>query len=87
MRIEFQTIGDGTNIEVLLIDEIEPGLGIVKRFYTCAHGFECRITEPITEEWFVEVYSLCPPPIIGGQFARFHPYWKDHPEQKEKVFK
>lgn len=75
MRIEFGTIGNGTNVEVMLIDEKEPGWGIVDRFYTAAHGFDLQIDAPLDREWFFGLEDVLPKPIIGGQFADFHPYW------------
>lgn len=91
MRIEFQTIGDGTNVQVLLIDEQIPGWGTVALFYTSQHHFDLTYSaEGMPYPWesrslFSALEEMSAQPKIGGYFADFHPYWKDHPKQKEKL--
>jgi hypothetical protein len=89
VRIEFAVIGDGTNVQVSLIDEKEPGWGIVDRFYTASH--EMQVTSFKTEDvpfhakaTFEMAEAFLAPPVIGGQFAPFHPYWKEREQARAR---
>ena len=85
MRIEFQTIGDGTNVEVSLIEDIST----LDRIYTADHkgglhygeerGVPIRVADLF--EWVEESWA---PPIIGGRYGRFHPYWHEREEKRKQ---
>ena len=75
MRIEFQIIGDGTNVEVLLLDD----LGVRDRAYTADHKGGIHYGEergvPINaRQLFQWVEQSWCPPIIGGRYSALHPY-------------
>lgn len=79
MRIEFATIGDGTNVEVLLIDDT----GVVARAYTTDHrgGIHYNVEIQVRElfQWVQDFWS---PPIIGGHYSHLHLYWAEREAKK-----
>jgi hypothetical protein len=80
MRIEFSNLG--TNVEVCLIDDV----GVVDRVYTADHQGGLHYDEvPISARnlfnWVEESWY---PPIIGGKYAGFHPYWHERAEKRRQ---
>ena len=102
MRIEFSTIGDGTNVEVTLFEMLGDAEVVKGRFYSAQHqiafsddfGAVCRpgwreplITPPDNfnvEHIFMVAEVIMDKPIIGGQFAAFHPYWHERKERRNR---
>ena len=81
MKIEFASIGDGTNIEVLLIDEI----GTRDSFYSSDRqvGFHWDKVPVHAKQLFQTLEEGLAPPVIGGRFAKFHPYWREREEKRK----
>jgi hypothetical protein len=81
MKVEFETIGDGTNIQVRLIDDF----GVRDHIYTADHRGGIHYGEeraiPISaHQLFRWVEESWAPPIIGGKYAHLHPYWYERGE-------
>jgi hypothetical protein len=84
MKIEFQTVGNGTNVEVLLIDDF----GVYDRAYSADHQARFHYPEdrgiPINaRQLFQHVEETWAPPFIGGRYGRFHPYWAEREEKRK----
>lgn len=81
MRIELQTIGDGTNVEILLLDD----LGVRDRAYTADHTGRFHYGEaPINaRQLFQHIEETWAKPIIGGRYGRFHPYFAQREEKRK----
>lgn len=84
MRIEFEDLG--TNVEVLLIDDI----GTVDRIYSADHQGGLHFDEerkvPISARdlfnWVEEFWAI---PVIGGKYGYLHPYWRERAEKRKRV--
>jgi hypothetical protein len=76
--IEFATIGDGTNVQVTLLEMLGETEVVAREFYTGAHQLNTSGIHMDARQLFLKLENHLPPPKIGGQFAAFHPYWKDH---------
>ena len=84
MRIEFATCGNGTNVEILLLDD----LGVRDRAYSADHTGRFQYGEdrgiPINaRQLFQHVEETWAPPIIGGRYGRFHPYFAEREEKRK----
>jgi hypothetical protein len=85
MIIEFSIIGDGTNVEVSLIDN--DGF-LVDRIYTADHqggihyGDDQKVSISARQlfEWVEDSWA---PPVIGGKFGHLHPYWHERAERRK----
>ena len=85
MIIEFSIIGDGTNVEVSLIDDDNLP---VDRFYTADHKGSIHYDDdrkvPISARQLFEwVEDNCTPPVIGGKYGHLHPYWTERMEKRK----
>ena len=86
MKIEFGTIGDGTNIEVSLIDNDDLPLD---RVYTADHRgglyFDeergVSVNAANLFEWVEDCWAK---PIIGGRYGHLHPYWHEREEKRKQ---
>jgi hypothetical protein len=84
MIIEFRTCGDGTNVEVSLIDD----LGVRDRIYTADHAGGIHYGEergvPIKAlqifQWIEQSWAR---PIIGGRYSASHLYWAEREEKRK----
>ena len=84
MVIDFATIGDGTNVECRLLDDI----GAIDRIYTADHQGGIHYGEdrgiPISArelfQWVEETWAA---PIIGGKLGHLHPYWHERAEKRK----
>lgn len=89
MKIEFSTIGDGTNIQVTLYEELGGTDSIVDRCYTADHrggiyyGEDQRISVSAWRlfEWVEDSWL---PPVIGGKYGAQHPYWQERLEKRQR---
>ena len=79
MRIEFSTCGNGTNVEILLLDD----LGVRDRAYSADHTgrFQYGETPINARQLFQHIEEFWAKPIIGGRYSVHHPYW----EERRKV--
>jgi hypothetical protein len=82
VKIEFSIVGDGTNIQVSLLEEMG-GLERVKdRFYTQEHHIHTLgwFSDPVlfsgVERIFENLEEVLQPPIIAGKWGHLHPYWE-----------
>jgi hypothetical protein len=92
MIIEFAIVGDGTNIEVLLIDRLDagepPAEAVVDHIYTADHkggihyGDDQKVPVSARQlfEWVEDSWY---PPIIGGKYSNLHPYWTERAEKRK----
>ena len=92
MKIEFSSIGDGANVQVLLIDRLDagepPAEAVIDHIYTADHqggihyGEESGI--PISArqifQWVEESWAK---PVIGGRYGSLHPYWAEREAKRE----
>jgi hypothetical protein len=84
MIIEFSNVGDGTNVEVSLVDD----LGVKDRIFTADHkggvhyGDDQKVPVSARQlfEWVEDSWY---PPIIGGKYAASHPYWHERAEKRK----
>lgn len=85
MKIEFSIIGDGTNIQVALL---EMGETVKDRFYTATHKFPlCLIPNSPQceyEQTFYDLEEVMGPPKIWGPLGHLHPYWQEREEVKKR---
>ena len=91
MRIEFRTCGDGTNIEVILIERLglDYSESSVDRIFTADHRggiwYGDDQPEPVSArqlfEWVEDSWA---PPVIGGRFGWLHPYWNERKEARRR---
>jgi len=79
------------NREVELVETIGTSDISVRSFYTTATELEIREAAGLipqdpqqAREGFRLLEAKLPPPHIGGQFAPFHPYWKEHGWEVER---
>lgn len=89
MKIEFATIGDGTNVEVLLLEDLCGTDSVVERIYTADHRGGVHYGEdrgvPVSaRSLFQWVEDNWYPPIIGGPRACLHPYWAERAEARKR---
>ena len=83
---------DGTfdNAKISLLEDMGEGyIRTGREFYTASRIFifegSNRFCGAVDSKLAYDVFYLsCDPPRIGGMFARWHPYWENHPEQFEK---
>jgi hypothetical protein len=92
MKIEFAAVGDGTNVEVLLIDCLDagwpPAEAVVDRFYTACHQFQicARPSKPeymSCKQFFMYLEDVLVPPVIGGRYSALHIYWAERAEKRK----
>ena len=94
MRIEFSTVGDGTNVQVLLIEDLgQLGAERVEvttdRIYTADHQggiwYGEELGQPVSArqlfEWVEDSWA---PPVIGGRYGKYHPYWTEREEKRKQ---
>jgi hypothetical protein len=90
MKIEFRIVGDGTNIQVSLIETfpMSEGAYFVKdSFYTATHKLPLIIFVGGGLHWeeaFEKLEDSMEPPIIAGEYAHLHPYWEQRRAVREK---
>ena len=91
MRIEFSLIGDGTNAQVELIEELSPGCeSTVDRVYSEDHQGGIHFGEDLfgipvsARQLFEWVEDSWAPPVIGGKYAYLHPYWHEREEARTR---
>ena len=89
MKIEFASIGDGTNVQVSLIEHLgagDPTDGtILDRYYTATHHVNLGGGYPLqARDMFARLEDFLPKPVIGGSMSHLHPYWKEREEVKRK---
>ena len=82
MRIEFATIGDGTSVEVRLLEDLGGTEVVSDRIYTADHQvrihFGVNFGVPLSARGLFRLLEKgCRPPVIGGKFAAYHPYWAE----------
>lgn len=86
MKIEFSILGDGTNVQVALLETLGETEFIKDRFYTALHRFP--LCMPRTgcdyERTFYDLEDVMDPPKIGGALGHLHPYWAERAEVKRK---
>ena len=88
MRVEFATIGNGTNIQVSLLEMLGDTEVVTDRFYSAQHQFrlEMEMDEALAA-WdsycFPVLEDLMLSPIIGGSFSHLHPYWEERRKRRE----
>lgn len=88
MKIEFSTIGDGTNVQVTLLDSPGSWEAVVDRFYTEQHQFQicARPSKPeymSCEKFFAYLEEVVSKPVIGGKYGYLHPYWHEREEKRK----
>jgi hypothetical protein len=82
VRIEFNDCG--VNVEVFLFDD----LGCSQKVWTADHQSLFHYSEergiPINaRQLFQTVKESWAPPIIGGRYGRFHPYFAEREEKRK----
>jgi hypothetical protein len=86
VRIEFALLGDGTNVEVLLLEDLGGWESVRDRFSTATHQFPfCMVPgspQCDYEETFYDLELVMQPPKIGGRYAWLHPYWHERAEKR-----
>lgn len=88
MKIEFSLIGDGTNIQVALLEMLGETEVVRDRFYSSRHNFPfCMVPnspECDYEETFYGLEEVMGPPKIGGELGHLHPYWAEREAARKK---
>ena len=89
MKIEFSTIGDGTNVEVSLLEDLGGTDHTVDRIYTADHQgglhFDMERGVPChAQQLFQWVEDSWAKPIIGGRYGHLHPYWYERKEKRKR---
>jgi hypothetical protein len=89
MKIEFSTIGDGTNVRIALLEELGGSDTARDSFYTRQHQFTicARPDKPeymSCEQFFAYLEEVLPFPIIGGKYGHLHPYWVERGKKREQ---
>ena len=89
MKIEFSAIGDGTNIQVTLLEELGSVETVVDHIYTSEHQGGLHFDEeggvPIDARQIFEWVEDCwKKPAIGGRYSSLHPYWREREEKRCK---
>ena len=89
MKIEFGIIGDGTNIQVLLLEELGGSELLRDRFYSRDHQLQicARPSKPeymSCERFFAYLEETLSAPIIGGKYGAQHPYWQERLEKRQR---
>lgn len=87
MKIEFRICGDGTNVEVLLLEYLGGSESVVDRICTADHAggiwFGNDQLEPVSVRQLFEWVEDCwAPPVIGGRYGRWHPYWQERKDAR-----
>jgi hypothetical protein len=89
MKIEFSVANtDGTNVEVLLIEELGGAEVVADRIWTSEHRGGLHFGEehgvPVSArglfQWVEEVWEK---PVIGGRYSALHPYWSEREERRK----
>ena len=89
MKIEFRSVGDGTNVEVLLLEELGGAEVINDCVYTSDHRGGLHFSENLgvqisARELFEWVEDCWAKPIIGGRYGWLHPYWYEREEKRKR---
>jgi hypothetical protein len=89
MRIEFRTCGSGTNIEVLLLEDLGGTESVVDRIHTAQNAGDIHYEQdrdiPVSARQLFEWVEDCwAPPVIGGRFGWLHPYWNERKEARRR---
>ncbi len=85
MKIEFSTLGEGTNIQVALLEMLGETEVVKDRFYTDAHHLNLGGGYCVkAEDLFLRLEDILPPPIIGGEWGHLHPYWHEREERRKR---
>jgi len=89
MKIDFSLIGDGTNIQVSLVEMLGETERVKDRFYTQQHQFQicARPSKPeymSCEKFFAYMEETAAPPVIGGEYGHLHPYWAEREAARKK---
>jgi hypothetical protein len=81
MRIEFASIGNGANVEILLLDDF----GVRDRVYSADHTgcFQYGETPINARQLFQFIEETWAKPIIGGRYGHLHPYWNEREEKRK----
>ena len=88
MKIEFGVIGNGINVEVLLVEDLGDNEVVADRIYTADHQGGIHYGEergvPISArqifQWVEESWAK---PVIGGRYGHMHPYWAEREAKRE----
>ena len=88
MRIEFATVGDDTNVEVNLIEDLGGDEVRVDQIFTADHQGGIHFGEdrgqPIHARYLFQwVEESWAPPIIGGRYGHLHPHWHEREEKRK----
>ena len=94
MRIEFSYVGNGTNSAVRLVEDLTSVDGVASFESTVDHIFtadrQARFHYPEdrgipvnARQLFQTVEETWAPPIIGGRYGRFHPYFAEREEKRK----
>lgn len=88
MKIEFASIGDGTNVQVSLMEILGDSEVIRDRFYTAQRKFPfCMVKTMNAEEYvqtFYDLEEVMRKPVIGGRWAHLHPYWAERQDIRKR---
>lgn len=91
MKIEFATIGDGTNVEVRLTEDLGGAEATVDRFYSAQHRLDYyynrgggMVRFVNVREEYERLEELMLEPIIGGKLNQLHPYWHERAEKRKQ---
>jgi hypothetical protein len=89
VKIEFSTLGDGTNIQVSLIEILGDAEVVNDRFYSSQHFIEKLYLTPrwsmvSCKQVFRDLEGVMQPPIIGGEWGHLHPYWNERSEANKR---
>jgi hypothetical protein len=87
MKIEFSYCGNGTNIEVSLIEDLGGTEHTFDKFWTATHRFPfCMVPGSSACDYaqtFYDMEAVMAPPIIGGHYGHLHPYWAERAEKRK----
>jgi hypothetical protein len=89
VKIEFGVIGDGTNVQVSLLEDLGGVEVVADRLYTADHQGGIHYGEdrkvPISARGlFAWVDGSWADPIIGGRYASAHPYWAEREAARKR---
>lgn len=91
MKLEFSLIGDGTNIQVALLEMLGEMEVVRDRFYSIDHQVIFAAPDD-HHSWYVEpafeyLEERMKPPIIGGNLGHLHPYWAEREAVRKRRLK